>query len=238
MQDGINLINRTMDVLVGMPIMLAQQVLGLMKAPGEAFEAISDRLDCYKSMVDGIITDTMAQPAKTLASAHALAIKPIQLANGFHSADLIVTGALNGLLLSTLDYEYKSKQEALDTAAELEAQFAKVNGWRDEQFAALSNPSVGLKSLSASVDAGETFQKLYLARTQTMARLVEMSFSLYAERAIILDRPRSFIDLCAELYGDISLEKLNYFINTNNLGGDEFVEIPEGRRIVYYAPRG
>jgi prophage DNA circulation protein len=113
MQDGINLINRTMDVLVGMPVMLAQQVLGLMKAPGAAFDAISDRLDCYAQMIDGIIGDTMAQPAKSLASAHALAIKPIQIANGFHSADLIVTGALNGMLLGTLDYEYKSKQESL-----------------------------------------------------------------------------------------------------------------------------
>ncbi len=238
MQDGINLLNRTMDALVGMPIMLAQQVLGLMKAPGEAFSALSDRLDVYGQIVDGIIGDTMAQPAKVLASAHGLAIKPIQIANGFHSADLFVSGAMGGLLLTTLSSQYTSKQEALDTAAEVEALFAKVNGWRDEQITALSSPTTGLKSLAASVDAGDSFQKLYLARSSTMARLVEMSFSLYAERAIVLDRPRSLIDLCAELYGDISIDRLDFFINTNKLGGDEFLEIPEGRRIVYYAPRG
>lgn len=238
MQDGINLLNRTMDTLIGMPIMLAQQVLGLMKAPGEAFYALSDRLDIYSQIVDGIISDTMAQPAKILASAHGLAIKPAQLANGFHSADLFVSGALGGLLLTTLSSQYASKQQALDTAAEVEALFSKVNGWRDEQITALSHPTTGLRSLAASVDAGDSFQKLYLARSSTMARLVEVSFSLYAERAITLDRPRSLIDLCAELYSDISVERLDFFINTNRIAGDEFLEIPEGRRIVYYAPRG
>lgn len=238
MQDGINLLNRTMDVLVGMPVMLAQQVLGLMKAPGEAFTALSDRIDVYRDIVDGIIGDAMAQPARDLAASHGLAIKPIQIANGFHSADLFVGGAVTGLMLTTLSSSYTSKQQALDTAAEVEALFSKVTTWRDTQIAALTNPTTGLRSLGASVDAGDSFQKLYLARSQTLARLVELSFSLYAERAITLDRPRSLIDLCAELYSDISLERLDFFINTNRIGGDEFLEIPEGRRIVYYAPRG
>lgn len=238
MQDGINLINRTMDVLVGQPIMIAQQVLGLMKAPGEAFTALADRLDVYQQIVDGIINDVAAQPARSLAAAHGLAIKPLQIANSFHAADLFVTGAQTGLLLSTLDYTYGSKQEALNTAAELDTLFDKVQAWRDAQFAALSNPTEGMRSLAAGIEAGDGFQRMYLARAQTMARLVELSFSLYPERAIVTDRPRSVIDLCAELYSDISHAKLDFFINTNRLGGDELLEIPEGRRIVYYAPRG
>ncbi|MBK9949932.1 MAG: DNA circularization N-terminal domain-containing protein [Nitrospira sp.] len=237
-QDGINLLNRTMDAVVGMPLMLAQQVLGLMKAPGEAFESIVDRIDVYNQIIDSIIGDALAQPAKTLAAAHALAIKPIQIANGFHAANLFVTGAQTGLILSTLDYAYGSKQEALNTAAELDTLFDKVQAWRDAQFAALSSPTEGMRSLAAGIEAGDGFQRMYLARAQTMARLVEISFSLYPERSIITDRPRSVIDLCAELYNDISHAKLDFFINTNRLGGDQLLEIPEGFRIVYYAPRG
>ena len=237
MQDGINLINRTLDVLVGMPIMLAQQVLGLMKAPGEAFTDLAERLDIYDQTVDGIINDLAAQPAKTLAATHGLAIKPIQIANSFHAADLFASGAVVGLLLSTIAHPYKSKQEALNTASSVEALFSKVADWRDTQFAALASPTEGSKSLIASMDAGDSFQKLYFARSQTLARLVQLSFSLYTERAIVLDRPRSIIDLCAELYGDISLDRLDFFLNTNGIGGDEFLEIPQGRRVVYYAPR-
>jgi hypothetical protein len=141
------------------------------------------------------------------------------------------------LLLSTIAHPYKSKQEALNTASSVEALFSKVADWRDTQFAALASPTEGSKSLIASMDAGDSFQKLYFARSQALARLVQLSFSLYTERAIVLDRPRSIIDLCAELYGDISLDRLDFFLNTNGIGGDEFLEIPQGRRVVYYAPR-
>lgn len=237
MQDSIDLINRTMDVLIGNPIMLAEQILGLMKAPVTAFASLVDRVNIYKDIVESIIGDAMAQPSRVISSAYRLTGRPKQLANNFHSADLVVSGATTGLLLATLESEYTSKQEALNTAEEVESLFAKVTAWRDEQLAALAHPDTGVGSLSATVDAGDSFQKLYIARSQTLARLVELSFSLNTERIIYLDRPRTIVDLCAELYGDISNERLDFFINTNRIGGDEFVELAEGRRIVFYAPR-
>ena len=41
------------------------------------------------------------------------------------------------------------------------------------------------------------------------------------------------IDLVGELYGEID-GKLDFFIQTNELSGDEFLEIKAGREIVYY----
>ncbi len=54
-----------------------------------------------------------------------------------------------------------------------------------------------------------------------------------AERSIVLDRDRTILDLCAELYDEVD-EKLDLIIDTNNLSGDEVFELKAGRRIVYY----
>jgi len=65
---------------------------------------------------------------------------------------------------------------------------------------------------------------------------VKVSFSLVPERSIVLDRPRTIIDLCAQLYPRDNLdEKLDFLINTNDLSGDELLELPRGRKILYYA---
>ncbi len=63
--------------------------------------------------------------------------------------------------------------------------------------------------------------------------MIEISFSLKAERRITLDRARTIIDLSAELYGEID-GSLDALINNNALSGSEIFELPRGRTIVYY----
>jgi len=48
-----------------------------------------------------------------------------------------------------------------------------------------------------------------------------------------LSRDRTIIDLVGELYGNID-DELDFFINSNNLSGNEILELPKGKEIVYY----
>ena len=50
----------------------------------------------------------------------------------------------------------------------------------------------------------------------------------------MLEKDRNYIELCGELYGNVGNDTLNFFINTNNLSGDEYFEIKKGRQVVYY----
>jgi hypothetical protein len=63
---------------------------------------------------------------------------------------------------------------------------------------------------------------------------VYISFSLRQEFMITLQRPRTVIDLCAELYGSVD-DYLDFFITSNNLTGDDIMELQRGKEIKYYA---
>ncbi len=83
------------------------------------------------------------------------------------------------------------------------------------------------------VDTGETYQQLQQSTALSAGFLVELSFTLAQERRIVLGRARTIIDLVAELYGEIDTQ-LDFFIDTNDLSGDEILELPAGREVVYY----
>ena len=56
---------------------------------------------------------------------------------------------------------------------------------------------------------------------------------LKQERSITLDRARTIIDLCGELYGSVD-DNLDFAINSNGLTGSEILELPRGFDFVYY----
>jgi hypothetical protein len=83
------------------------------------------------------------------------------------------------------------------------------------------------------VDTGESYAALQNAGALAAGYLIEYSFSLIQERRIVLGRPRTIIDLAGQLYGSVD-DKLDAMIDVNGLSGDEIVELPAGREIVYY----
>ncbi len=84
------------------------------------------------------------------------------------------------------------------------------------------------------VDTGESYQGVQEAVTVAANYLIDISFTLLQERRRVLDRERTIIDLCAEIYGRVDDNTLNFLINTNQLTGDQILELPRGRVIVYY----
>ncbi len=64
--------------------------------------------------------------------------------------------------------------------------------------------------------------------------LVDISFDLRIEKVVTITRDRTIIDLCGEYYSEVD-SVLDFFIETNNLSGDEHIELKAGREIVYYA---
>jgi hypothetical protein len=102
--------------------------------------------------------------------------------------------------------------------------------WRDDQFEALEAIPLGQSQL----DTGEAYAAYQKVVAYATGRLVEISFSLFPERYVILDRPRALLELCAELYGRVDDSTVDALISTNKLTGDEIMEMPRGRRITYY----
>jgi hypothetical protein len=101
--------------------------------------------------------------------------------------------------------------------------------WRDGGFAALAT----IDDASQAIDTGEAYAALQERRGPTAGYLIQASFSAQPERALVLDRERTIVDVCAEVYGAVD-SKLDLLISTNDFTGDEILELPIGRRVVYY----
>lgn len=198
-------ISLAIDVLVADPTTLAFQTAVLIQAPSRAAAAISDRLSAYRALANSILSEGSASTA-----------------NDLYSGDVFASTAVSGSVLSAVNNQFETKTDALAAAAEILAQFDQVAAWRDASF-----------PLSGEVDTGEPYRQLQAAVALAAGYLVEISFTLKQERRIVLDRARTIVDLCAELYGQVD-EVLDFFIQSNNLTGSEILELPRGRTIVYY----
>lgn len=235
-------INLGMDVLIGKPLLLAQQISNLIQSPARALIGLESRLDGYGRLFDSIFGSAAAKPGERIDFTSSLLARRQRVANDFHSADLFAMNCVAGQILSTsaqpLDANgrvvrgpiFTTKPQAISAAAQIADLMDDVIEWRDDAFDALGTlPSVG----NDQVDTGESYQALKQAVALAQGMLIQTSFALVPERSITLDRARTIIDVAAEVYGAVD-SRLDFLISSNNLSGSEILELPAGRKILYY----
>lgn len=231
-RDVQSTINEGIDVFIGQPLLLAQQISNLIKLPGRALAGINSRLEQYQAFADSIFGSSQANPEELLVANSALALRTTKIANDFHIAQHFATSNLAGAVNAATGAasQFKTKPEAIAAAGTLQAMFDDLVANRDAGFAALQT----IDQLSAGqIDTGDAYQALQTAVSLTVGFLVEISFTLIPERAVVLDRARTIVDLCAELYGSVD-DKLDFLINSNDLTGSEILELPRGKKVLYY----
>lgn len=213
-------VNFGIDVLIGQPLLLAEQLLNLITAPSRALAGIVSRLDGYRNLLDRMLGSSTGSPADNATLERIV----VRRSNDFHTADLIAAGALLGSVSSVLEHTFTAKPEALEAAEAIIAQADDATAWREGRYDDFGQ-----------IDTGEGYQAVQETIALAVGYLVEISFTLVPERAVVLARPRALVELCGELYGSVADERLDFLINTNQLTGSEIIELPRGRRVVYYA---
>ncbi len=138
--------------------------------------------------------------------------------NEFRSDELTANSALVAMALAAINGDFKTRTEAVIAAGRLTQQFDNLTAWRESNL---------------TIDGTDTYQNIQNTIALSTGFLVSLSFTLLQERAIVLGRPRTIIDLVAELKHSVD-DELDFFINTNDLSGDEIIELPIGRMITYY----
>ena len=117
-------------------------------------------------------------------------------------------------------------------AAAVIEQMEAMVAWRDQGFEALS----AIDDASQAIDTGEAYAALQNVVARTAGYLIQASFSALPERALVIDRPRTIIDVCAEVYGTVD-GKLDLLVATNDFTGDQLLELQPRTRVLYY-PEG
>lgn len=183
-----------------------ESVVDLVSTPSVLIDSIKQKFNSYKGMIDSIIA-------------------PIFLDTGesdYLSSVSMTNALLGGLVVNIVESEFETQGSALETAEDLLELFETVTDWTET-----TSQQVGI------VNTGESYTQLQKSVALTAGYLVEISFTLKKERAVILTRARSIVDLVAELYGSVD-DVLDFFITSNNLSGSEIIEVPKGREVLYY----
>lgn len=221
-QEQADLLNESLDTLVGAPLLLAQQVINFIQAPARILAGLASRFDGYAIMLGRLVAQYESGNNGPGAVAIESAVR--QKKQTFRATDLFILGSVSGVVLSTLDQKFTTRPEAIRGAERALDQLGTSVIWRDAQL-----------EPTGEIDSGASYQAAQKATASAAGFLLDTSFSLSPERAIVTDRIRTPLDVCAELYRSVDNATLDLLINSNDLGGDEILEIPRGRRLVYYA---
>ena len=200
------------------------------QARARGLVTIDDRLGAYTALSTAMIASEAGNPGDALTASVLLTDRTGAITNAFHAADLIAMSAVAGSIISTLGYNFRTKPETLAAADAILDQWDAIVAWRDAAFDDVAD--VG----NNQIDQTGASQQMNHAVALAVGNLVQVSFSAIPERRVVLDRPRTIVDLAAELYGRVD-EVLDDIVNDNNLTGDEILELPRGREIVYYPER-
>ena len=122
---------------------------------------------------------------------------------------------------------------------------------REEVLSAVIYLRDNSKALIDSLDTGQTvfegslISEAYIQSVQSYVPAwtvvgsaikagLNLSFSLPVKRSKILSKSRTILDLCYEFYKNVDDITLDYLILTNNLSGNDIIEVPAGREITFY----
>lgn len=227
--DADTRLRQSMDVLIAEPSALVQALVELVELPAQAEASIASRVDAYEAFLAKLYASPQGRPQDAL-TAIAMPRRQAQIVNAFRLADVTAMAAVAACANAAVSASYRARPDAAFIAARLLELFDSVVAWRDEAYDQIAARET---DLSGRVDTGGAHQALYHAVSAAAGYLLDLSFSLAPERRIVLDRPRTLLDLASELYGQVD-EVLDLLIETNGLTGDEILEIPAGRSIVYY----
>jgi hypothetical protein len=134
---------------------------------------------------------------------------------------------------------FLTADQAVAAAEAILDQLAAFIAWRDANYKNISGGNLSASeqadfiSAPSNTDEGGALRHLQDAVSLAAGFLLDLSFSLARAKRFKLTEPRSIVDLCAELYGNVD-DSLDFFIDSNDFTGEEIIEIPRGRSIVYF----
>jgi len=133
----------------------------------------------------------------------------------------------------TGDSSFSTADQAITAAEVLLDQLAIYATWSDTNYTAINGTDI--IPTGVNTEEGDSTEALRRAVALGAGYLIQLSFSLARGRNYRTDGPRNVIELCAELYGTIDENTLNFFIGSNGFTGDEIIEIPTGKDVVFYS---
>lgn len=205
-----NSLKASIPGIVDYPDIVSGQLITYIRTPASSDNEIIKTINTYESLV-------FAETRKSFTSA----LASTEPDNNFQSSTIQAFSCMAAACESTLTADFQTRQNAIDISEKLLNIFDDIKIWQDTNITALE-----------TIDTGESYDSLLSVIASTTAYLIDISFDLPSEKRLTLGEERNIIELVFELYED--LEKIDFFIQTNNLTADEIEILPLGKKVVYY----
>jgi len=260
--DAIDTVNNIIDTFVTQPLEIAFNTRILIQTPATALANINDRLDGYANLANQIFSapDSISDPGGPGGGGPVIdsftgSGNDAESPNRFHVRDffvqnycaasvlsIIYTGNTTGSAASIPSVQsrqadniaanntFESADQALLAATRILELYDAFVAWRDANYRNM----IGDISAPSNTDTGDAISALQRVVGLGAGYLIDLSFSLARRKTLVLDKPRTILDLAWELYGDISDNVLNRFMDINDLSGDEIFELPVSRKVIYF----
>jgi prophage DNA circulation protein len=210
-------INSMIDDIAGNISQLLFAVQRLMRAPARLQAATMNKINTYSEMCSDIIEQITSGEESNITNKKNNAIL-LQSFAGY---------AVASLAESSIYTDYEIRTNTIDAINIIENSLEEYN-------TSLSAAWVE-GSISEEYSGDHNFQLLLfdaIARIKDL--LLNKTFDLKSQKTFILKNPSDPITLCYKYYSAVDNETVEYFLRTNDIKNDEFIEIPSGREIIIY----
>lgn len=227
-------INSNIDDLLSAPVTLANSIQNIIRAPARVTNSIKTRIQAYTEAISNILDD-LSTTDGTDEYNQALEIQ-------LYATSLIASAAESCLNVEEGENGFITRSDATTTALQLIKTLQDIQNYIDTlQENAETEDDINIRFTQSS----ELLLELKNTISQTTSQLIKLSFSLKQEKTMYNEvANETIITLCHKLYGGIESDpleftgtqsRLDFFIQSNELTGEELITIPYGRKILYYA---
>ena len=193
---------------------LAGQISTLVVLPMEAIIDIDARLAAFIELLERLKTGTVRP---TAANINAVAVQELTMVS--------IMGAVNQI---AIDGNLDSREHAVEIIETISNSFLEITAALDAQQEAYQLNGIDNQYFSQS----QTFNSATKLNGQTVSALLRKLFDLTVAKRFTLTRNRAPVEISATEYQ--SLNRLDFFIKSNKLKGDDILLLPAGREVVVY----
>lgn len=177
--------------------------------------ATGARLNTYKALIETIIEDSVG--AATSVNINSVAVQ-----------ELVLVSAVSAVNQIAIDGDLESREQAVEIIESIGTSFIDVTDALDQTQDLYKDNAIDDQYFSQS----QSFNSAAILTGQTTTVLLRKSFDLAVAKRFILSSNRAPVEISATEYQ--SLDRLDFFISSNKLKGDDILLLPAGREVVVY----
>lgn len=189
---------------------LAGQVQSLINLPGLIATDLRSRFDYYSNLISSMV-------AGIKNDANSLAV-----------TELVVSSAFKELSRATIEASFLSRAEAVEWLENISGVYNNFNDALEIAQTDISDVSI----VDQYFNQSEIFNDVVFLLATVKRYIISSIFKLATVKKFTLRRGRTPVEISITEYN--SLDKIDFFIETNDLAGLEILLLPAGREVVIY----